>query len=159
GPETRATFARAADLFVRLGSDPDFFSAMVGKWAGHFEADELEEAGATAEHVLASALASHHRGATAWARDALGSSVCYMGRFAEALPHLGQASFAFETGEIITGAFSVAVAHSLMFLGATLQSLGFSDAGLKAAKDARQQPWLVSPSLGRAYVSWWLSLI
>jgi class 3 adenylate cyclase/tetratricopeptide (TPR) repeat protein len=137
-PEVRVIFARAADLFVRLDSNPDFFMALVGKWGGHLEANELEEARSTAEQALASALAFHKVRAIASARDALGTALYWMGRFAEALPCFRESSTAFESREIKADPTLVPmVAHSLIYLGSTLQSLGLCDSGLKAATEAR----------------------
>src|SRR5262249_7608433 len=55
-PEVRSTYARAADLLGHLGYDPDLDFALGGKWGGQIEANELDDALATAEQTLRSAL-------------------------------------------------------------------------------------------------------
>jgi class 3 adenylate cyclase/tetratricopeptide (TPR) repeat protein len=158
-PEVRATYARAAELFIRIGGDPELHLALIGKWAVHLEANELREALATAELALVTALAFRHRHATAFGRVALGASFYYMGRFAEALSSLREASLTFESLEIKADTLGHQLAAvSGIFLGATQQALGFHDSGLKAVTEAGRS-LMADASLELAYVFFYRSLV
>jgi class 3 adenylate cyclase/tetratricopeptide (TPR) repeat protein len=157
-PEVRATYARGAELFLRLG-DPDLHFALSGKWAVHIEANELDEALATAEQALETALAFRHRPATAFARVALGGSLYYMGRFAQALSSLREGSLIFKTLEIKADALG----HQLIgitgiFLGATQQAAGFHDSGLRSVTEAGRSVTADAP-LQIAYAFYYCSLV
>jgi tetratricopeptide (TPR) repeat protein len=157
-PEVRATYNRGAELFRRLG-DPDLHFALSGKWAVHIEANELDEALATAELALGTALTFRHKYATGMARVALGASLYYMGRFAEALSSLREGSLIFEVLEIKADALG----HQLvgvtgLFLGATQQASGFHDSGLRSVTEAARSLTADAP-LQITYAFFYCSLV
>jgi class 3 adenylate cyclase/tetratricopeptide (TPR) repeat protein len=159
GPEVRATYYRAADLFGRLTGHPDLHFALSGKWGVHIEANELDEALATAEQALASAVARRNRDATAFGHAALGASLYCMGRFAEAFSNLREASVIFPTLKMKADTtLSRLGPLSGMYLGATLQALGFHDSGLKTVIEAEQSV-RADASLLPTYSLWWRSLV
>jgi class 3 adenylate cyclase/predicted ATPase len=89
-PEVEQTYSRAQELCEQLGRSAELFAVLRGLWNCYFVRGELRRGCDLAQRLVALADEQEDPLRRALARRALGSTLFFLGRFAEAREHLDQ---------------------------------------------------------------------
>jgi len=143
-PETGRAYARACELCRQVGNTAEFFQALYGKHAFHFERAELHVAYEVAQELLQLAEERDDGGAQALGHRLVGSDTLQLGHFAEARTHLEQGLALYDPARDRSSAQIYAVdtrvlcstrlAHALLALGYADQASVWNEKALAYAQ-------------------------
>jgi class 3 adenylate cyclase/predicted ATPase len=136
-PETGRAYARARGLCDRLGRPAELFPVLRGQWNCHFVRGELRRAHELAERLVALAAGQDEPLQRALAQRALGSTLLFLGRLAEAAEQLDRGIALGDAAETSEGSRAHLLLYAeraglvcRLYSARCLWFLGFSDRAL-----------------------------
>ena len=145
-PEVEAACIRARHLCERLGNTNGLMGSLWGLWTVYFLRGAIPSSFEVASSVLEMALASQDPGLQIAARQALGNSTYFLGRFAEACEHGEKARVLYdsEREKDLVAVFQLPLSFGCAnYQALSLWLMGYPD----RAEQARRRGWAVIEAL------------
>jgi predicted ATPase len=140
--ETGYAFARARELWERLGSPPEFVQLLYGQSRFHLYCGELDLAQRVAEELLRFGNERNASDALVLGHNASGVNLMIVGQFAASRSHLEEALALYHLvprrSLVLESEFHPHV-NSLVYLGMSLCCLGFPDQAVERCNAARAE--------------------
>jgi predicted ATPase len=139
-PETELAYTRALELCQQLDNPPELLPALGGLWVVHLLRGELPAAYELAERTLRLAQEAHDPTLLGQARQALGSTSYWMGRFLPAMEHLENATTSYVSEgnlpHMLQFGGADARVRTVSYAALTLWQLGYPNQALKRGNES-----------------------